>query len=327
MKDSYDQSAQTSTAMVEEEIIAMSVLNFERMPMLDLIFERFELSLAKAFRSFTSAPTEAELIDIHYTTYDHAMLAVNEPCMIGIAEILPWHGPIAVAMDRAFLYSALEVIMGGTATGSTDKPSRGFTRIETRIAHRLCDLALSNLAGSFAQVADVSFEITRLEGTVQLATIAQPTSPCVKADFLISFGGTAGQMSLILPHGAVEPIRDQLTKVFYGDRLGGDTEWRGHLTDRISGSRLPVTAVLSEMCVPLSEILAWQPGQLIDLLITEDQGATLVCADVPFARGTTGHSKNGALAIRITEDLGTVGSIAPMLGLSSSDPNAEKGKR
>ena len=305
-----DTAPLSPTALVEEEIIAMSVLNFERMPMLDLIFERFELSLAKAFRSFTSAPTDVELSRLSYTTYDHAMLDLGDRCIIGIAEVLPWHGPIAVPMEAGFLYSALEVIMGGKASGG-DKLARGFTRIETRIAHRLCDLTLTDLAASFAQVTDVSFEIKRMEATAQLATITQPSSPCVKADFSVSFGGRSGVLSIILPHASLEPIRENLTKVFYGDRLGGNAEWRDHLSDRITRSSLTVTAVLQQVRVPLSEVLDWAPGQTIDLRTTEDQDATLICAGVPIAKGPTGHCANGAVAVRVTEDLGAVSALVP----------------
>lgn len=320
------QATQTAPRPLEEDIIAMSVHNFERMPMLDLIFERFELSLAKAFRSFTSAPTEAELLDVHYTTYGHAMLEVSDPCMIGIADVMPWQGPVAMAMDAGFLYAALEVIMGGTATGTPEKASRGFTRIETRIANRLCDLAFEDLAASFAQVADLSFEIKRMEATAQLATITQPGSACVKADFRIVFGKASGTMSLILPQGSLTPIRDQLTKVFYGEKLGGDTEWRGHLMEQIAQSHLSVTAVLSEVRLPLAEIMQWRPGQVIDLMTVEDDGATLTCVGVPIARGPTGHCANGAVAVRVTEDLGTLAAIGPMLTQTTLNTLPMKGK-
>lgn len=320
--DAYPEPG-SATALVEEEIIAMSVLNFERMPMLDLIFERFVLSLAKAFRSFTSAPTETELADLHYTVYDQAMLSLGEPCLIAIAEIAPWGAPVAVAMDSAFLYSALEVIMGGRASGA-EKTARGFTRIETRIAERLCDLALKDLAASFAQVADISFAIRRMEGTAQLATITRPTAPCVRADFAVSFGGPPGTLSVILPHASLEPIRAPLTKVFYGDRLGGDSEWRGHLSSRIHDSSMPVTAVLTEIQRPLAEVLGWAPGQVIDLGVTETAEAVLVCAGTAIARGPSGQRDTGATAIRVTEVLGSVEAIAALLGTPSCNPKGPR---
>lgn len=307
------------TAAIEEKIIEMATLNFERMPMLDVIFERFNLSLASALRSFAAASTEVELSELRYTTYGDAMEDLVGPCMVGIADAKPWDGPLAVAMDSHFLYSALEVLMGGHSTGKIDKPRRGFTRIESRIAERLCNLALAELSSAFAQVVDVTFEISRMEGNPQLATITQPFSHCVKADFVVTFENHSGLLSVVLPHATVEPARARLTKVFFGEKLGGDTQWRGHLTDRIQSSTVPLKAVLTEIEVPILDVLGWAPGTEIDLWIDDDHEATVLCADVPVFRGPVGRRHNGTLAIRVTEDLNARGQIAAALGQTDSE--------
>ncbi|MEI4472007.1 flagellar motor switch protein FliM [Frigidibacter sp. MR17.24] len=288
---------------IEEQIIAMSMTNFERLPMLDVIFERFALAYAAALKSFTATVADVEMTKLISTTYAGALRELPENCLLAIAHEESWDGAFAVGMDGDFLYSALEIMLGGHGNTPTAKTSRGFTAIERRIGQTLAELMLRELGSSFRQVAEVVFSVERMEGSPQLASISKPISPCVLASFNVRLGDTHGRLSILLPHHAVEPIRPLLAKVFFGDRLGADQGWRDHIQERISQSSVKLTSVLHEIEVPLTEVLGWKAGTTIDLHVGLDHEATVFCSGEPVFRGATGRRQNGSVALRITKDL------------------------
>ncbi|MEI4485510.1 FliM/FliN family flagellar motor switch protein [Frigidibacter sp. MR17.14] len=288
---------------IEEQIIAQSMTNFERLPMLDVIFERFGLAFAAALKSFTSTVADVELSKLISTTYAGALRELPENCLLAIAREQGWDASFAVGMDGDFLYAALDLMLGGRGGPTAPKTTRGFTAIERRIGQTLAELMLRELASSFRQVAEVQFEVERMEGSVQLASISKPISPCVLANFRVKLGDTQGRISILLPHLAVEPIRPLLAKVFFGDRLGADQGWRDHLQERITQSNVKLTAVLHEVEVPLADVLGWTIGSTLDLHVGLDHEATVFCSGEPVFRGATGRRQNGAVALRITKDL------------------------
>ena len=61
--------AATTTAEVEDEIIRMSMLNYERLPMLDVIFERFVLSFSSSLKSLTGSVLDVTLGEVEYLPF------------------------------------------------------------------------------------------------------------------------------------------------------------------------------------------------------------------------------------------------------------------
>lgn len=292
-----------STQSLEEEIIARSMQNFERLPMLDVIFERFSIALANALKTYTGSAVDVSFEALRYRAYSDVLRNIPDPCLLAIAEASPWEGPLAVSMDASFLYSALEMMLGGQSTGKSDKGSRSFTSIERRMGQKLASLTLTELESAFRQISEVSFAVERMEGNVQLATISQPNGPCIHACAEVRLGEHVGQISVILPLRTIEPVRPLLSKVFFGERLGADRSWRDHLEDRITRSSVSMTAVLHEVRLPMNDILAWKPGSTFDLHIEADHEATVTCSGRQMFRGAMGRRQNGSVALRITEDL------------------------
>ena len=58
---------------MEEQIIQMSMLNYEPLPMLEVIAERLVLSLTSSFKSFTASVVDVTLARFDYLSYAGAM--------------------------------------------------------------------------------------------------------------------------------------------------------------------------------------------------------------------------------------------------------------
>lgn len=293
----------TDDLPLAEQIIAMSVLNCEQLPMLDIIFERFVLSLSSALRAATSANVSVQLEEVSYTAYGNAMNRLPPSCLIGIASADPWGGSLAIAIDDTFLFAALEVMLGGQPSGKAAPHRTSFTGIEQSFGKSLCRSALHELASSFAQVSPVAFSVSRMEINAQLATIAQPISPSVLAIFRVNFGEEEGRLAIVIPHSTLEPIRSSLIQVFFGEKFGGDDNWRNHMRQQVQNSDVELKAVFNEMKFPLHDVVGWQVGSSFEMFVEPDHEATIHCDGEKIFAGKVGRKRSLALAVQLTRDL------------------------
>lgn len=288
---------------IEEEIIAQALVSFDRLPMLDVILERFATSVSGALGSHAGANTSTALTGLTYLPYAASLAHLPDPCLLAIAGVDGSGGGLAVAMDAGFLYAALEMMMGGRSGTAPAGERRSFTSIERRLGHRLAEVVLTDLSTSFSQVADIGFAVTRMETSAQLAAIGEAGSPCILAELDVTLNDRPGRLAVLLPLATLDPVRHLLKRVFFGEKLGTDHSWRDHLTDRITASNVTLTSILHQLSMPLTDVLAWTAGTTLDLRIDADHEATVHCAGVPVFRGSMGRRKNGSVALRITQDL------------------------
>ncbi len=290
-------------ATVEEQIIQMSMLSYEPMPMLEVIAERLVLSLTSSLKNFTASLVEVNLTRFEYMAYADAMQSLPPHGLIAVCHAEPWDGGLLMSMDSRFLFAALELMLGGQPKRSAARPApRSFTSIERRMGQKLVEVMLNDLREGFCQITEASFTVERMESNAHFATIAQPASASVRIQLEVSFDGSRGGVWLVIPYSTLDPIRPLLSKVFYGERLGDET-WRKHLSDRIENATVTLTALLHERAFPLAEVLGWSVGDTIDLHVEQDHPATVLLADLPMFRGVMGTRQNGATALRVTEDL------------------------
>ncbi|KFE35680.1 flagellar motor switch protein FliM [Thioclava atlantica] len=293
----------TTTAEIEDEIIRMSMLNYERLPMLDVIFERFVLSFSSSLKSVTGSVLDVSLGEVEYLPFSEAMKSLPKHGLIAVAQADPWDDQFVLSLDSVFLFSALELMLGGQPSGRAKDAKHGFTTIERRMGEKLAELILADMAVGFRQICEVVFQVDRMESNPQFANIAQPSSPTVRVPLKINLDGHDGEVFLVLPYATLEPVRPLLTKIFFGERLGADNSWRAQLTQKIEGSSVVLTAQLHEVVLPMREILEWKVGDTFDLRIDDTHPVLVLCAGSPVLEGEMGKKQNGSVALRVTANL------------------------
>lgn len=291
----------TPSAQVERKIIQKSMQRFERLPMLDVIYERFALGLNSTLKTFTTATVEATVQGLEYRQYSDAMECLPLPSLLAVANATPWDNDILVSLDANFLYGALEIMLGGRKSDPVKAEGRTFTGIERQIGEELCGAMLQDLGAAFEQLTQVSFQVSRTETNPQFATICQPTGACIHVQLAIKLDGRKGRIDFVLPYSTIEPIRGLLSKVFFGEKLGGDAAWQEHLSDRLLKSSVEVGTVLHEFSATLQEMLDWKVGQTIDLRIGAGQEAVACFGDHNLFQGKVGQKENGSAALRVTK--------------------------
>ena len=287
---------------LEEEIIARASANYEPLPMLDVIFGRLVTSYAPMLKSQGGFLCEATSHRISYLTWGRAVAALDE---FGVAAMASSSqgGDIAIAFDGPFLHGAIGSMLGGKP-GPSDVARRLPTTLEKAFAHRLILDSLSQLSQLISRIVEVSFTADAVEAPAQINSFHNGNAITAVLEMEVQIGLLPGRVTILLPMQTLEPMRPQLGKMFLGEELGRDTGWRDHFADHISGATMTLTAELHRLTLPLADVLRWQPGSVIDLGITEDHEASLICSERAILHGATGRRRNGRMAMRITREAG-----------------------
>ena len=289
---------------VIENIIYMSMLNYERLPMLDVIVDRFILDLTTAMKANTSSNTDIVLKSLEYKSYHKAISSLPMPGILSVCNAEQWTGQFLFGVDAPLLYSSLEIMLGGRKSKPAPAEGRSFTSIERKIAGKLANIALSELKESFSPLTDIDFDIDRIETNPQFATVAQPNSACVHVILNIAIEGRKGQVDIIIPYSTLEPVRKLLSKVFLGERLGGDPIWEKHLKHEVLSSQVKLQSVFHEIKMNLNQVMNLKVGDTLNLDVSDQKLAKVSCDNMPMFTAKFGKTNKTQLALRVEKDLG-----------------------
>ncbi len=285
-----------------DEIIKMSDFSFERLPMLDIIGERLADSLSVTLPDLTGVICEATLSHLDYLPMAQAVDGFPSLALMGVAEARSLDGGVLLVMDAQLVLTTLELALGGSAKGAPTEATE-FTAIERGFGSRLATVILGELSHAFSVIGDVQFAHDRIETDAESASITQPASLCVRMQLALLMAGRIGQLQVILPYDALEPIRARLGKIHFGERSDEGNPWRNLLATQIENATVELEAVFAEVELPIQQVMAWKPGDTVPLWVEETHETTVFCAETPMYRAATGKRNNGNTAIRITEML------------------------
>lgn len=287
---------------LEEEIIARASASHEPLPMLDVILARMGTSFGPSMKTLNGLLVETQTPQITYRPWGELVADLDAHGLTGIAKT-SWGGSIGLELDKTFLHAAIQFMMGGNQ-GNIEIPDRSATALERAFAQRLLTQCYEELSSHFSRITEVTFTHDSIETQSQLNSLFAPAAMSACCEIKLTIGQLAGRITIILPLQTLDPVSPQLSKMFLGEKLGSDMSWRDHFADQISGSQMPITVELHQLKVPLADILGWKPGVTLDLGITRDHEATVLCSGRAILKGATGRKRNGRMALRVTHEIG-----------------------
>ncbi|MBB4632144.1 flagellar motor switch protein FliM [Sphingosinicella soli] len=273
----------------------------ERLPMLDVVFDRLVRLMTASLRSLTSDTIEVSIEAVSSVRFGAFLNDMPLPSLIGVAHAHEWDNSALLVVRPELAFAVVDVLLGGRRGVPPAHIGRpGFTAIETKLVERLIGVVLSALGEAFAPLAQVGFTLDRIETNPRFAGIARPTSAAVNARFRIEMDERGGLVDLVIPHATLEPIRALLLQRFTGETLGRDSLWERHLVSELHRASVDVEAVLGEQQMTLADIMAFKPGQTLLFGTREDQPITLRCGGRTVGHGQMGRSGH-QLAVRLTD--------------------------
>ncbi len=282
-------------------------ITYERLPMLEVVFDRLERIMTTSVRNFTSENVDINLENVTAQRLGDYLNSVPLPAMIAVFRAVEWDNYGLITIDSPMIYSIVDVLLGGRrGTAPMRIEGRPYTTIETRLVERLVHLVLGDLAAAFEPVAKVRFQFERIETNPRFATIARPGNACVVFKMRVELENRGGTLEFVLPYATLEPARDVLLQMFLGEKFGRDSIWENHLSKEILLADVELQAVLEECTMTLAETLNFRVGTTLPLSVSPDSEVTLRCGNVPLLRGRVGRVRN-RMAVCVTRRIAEEG--------------------
>jgi flagellar motor switch protein FliM len=279
-------------------IINSALVSYERLPMLEIVFDRLVRLMTTSLRNFTSDNVEVSLDNISSIRFGDYLNSIPLPAILAVfrAEELDNYGLLTV--DSNLIYSIVDVLLGGRrGTAAMRIEGRPYTTIERVLVQRMVEVVLNDAKAAFEPLHPVSFSLDRLETNPRFAAIARPANAAILVKLRIDMEDRGGRIELLLPYATLEPIRKMLLQQFMGEKFGRDNIWEGHLATELWTTQMEVRAVLDEQQLPLSRVLNLQVGDTLMLNATPDSPVELRAGSIPLTRGRMGR-RNHSIAVR-----------------------------
>jgi len=293
-------------------IINSALVSYERLPMLEIVFDRLVRLMTTSLRNFTSDNVEVSLDQITSIRFGDYLNSIPLPAIIAVfrAEQLDNFGLVTV--DSSLIYSVVDVLLGGRRGGSATRvEGRPYTTIERMLVTRMIEVVLQDAKQAFAPLTEVNFNLDRIETNPRFAAIARPPNAAIIVKLRIDMEDRGGRLEILLPYATLEPIRKMLLQQFMGEKFGRDNIWEGHLASELWATQLEVRAVLDEVKQPLSKVLDLKVGDTLMLDAAPDTEVTLKCGQVDLTKGRVGRMGH-SLAVRIERPIAPAAQQAVM---------------
>jgi len=282
-------------------IINSALVSYERLPMLEIVFDRLVRLMTTSLRNFTSDNVEVSLDNITSIRFGDYLNSIPLPAILAVfhAEELDNYGLFTV--DSNLIYSIVDVLLGGRRGSSAMRiEGRPYTTIERTLVQRMIEVILQDMCQAFEPLAPVNFTLDRLETNPRFAAIARPANAAILVRLRIDMEDRGGRTELLLPYATLEPIRKLLLQQFMGEKFGRDSIWEGHLATELWSTKVEIDAILDEQTMSLHKIMNLEVGQTVMLNATPDSKVELRCRGVPLLRGRMGRV-GSSVAVRVDE--------------------------
>jgi len=292
-----------------ERIISSGLVSYERLPMLEIVFDRLVRIMSTSLRNFTSDNVEVSIDNVISLRFGDYLNSVPLPAMFAVFKADEWENYGLMVIDSAMIYSIVDVLLGGRrGTAAMRIEGRPYTTIERMLVERLIRVVLADLSASFDPLCSIGFRFERLEVNPRFAAISRLSNAAVLARLHIDMEDRGGRMELLLPYATLEPVRELLLQQFMGEKFGRDSIWETHLAEELWNTDVELDVVLDEQQMRLSDILALKPGDQFTLRHGPDAPVQLRCGQVPLFEGRVGRKKN-RIAVRIEHVLGRLQNV------------------
>jgi flagellar motor switch protein FliM len=282
-------------------ILDSALVSYERLPMLEVVFDRLVRMMSTSLRNFTSDNVEVSIDNITSIRFGDYLNSIPLPAMLAVLKAEEWDNFGLITIDSALIYSIVDVLLGGRrGTAAMRIEGRPYTTIERNLVERLISVVLSDLSGAFDPLSPVTFRFERLETNPRFATIGRPANAAVLARLRVDMEDRGGRLEVLLPYATLEPVREILLQGFLGEKFGRDSIWEAHLAGELWHTNISVEAVLDKFETSLQEVINWKVGSRLMLTANTQSDVGLACGDLPMFTGKMGR-KGGNIAVRIFE--------------------------
>jgi flagellar motor switch protein FliM len=281
-------------------VVNSALVSYERLPMLEIVFDRLVRIMTTSLRNFTSDNVEVSLDSITSVRFGEYLNSIPLPAILSVFRAEEWDNYGLLTVDSSLIYSIVDVLLGGRrGTAAMRIEGRPYTTIERSLVERMTEVVLHDMSAAFEPLDPVTFVLDRMETNPRFAAIARGANAGLLVRLRVDMEDRGGRIEILLPYATIEPIRELLLQMFMGEKFGRDSIWEGHLATELWSTELEIDAVLDEQTLPLGEVRDLPVGQTLLLNSGPQSEVELRSGGVPRFTGRMGR-KGAHVAVQVS---------------------------
>jgi len=242
---------------------------------------------------------ELEVINASQLTWSNAHSQVLDGSISAIVEAQPVGTRFLLCAEPGLILGAIELLLGGAAI--TEQRERRLSDIDWALARHFFDRMLAQLSVIWTDMVGLELKIGGLETHLETAQMVPVSEPTLTFTMEARFNGVSSTIVLLLPWSAIAPVANRFAaREDAPDR--GEEEIR-RVRRAVGGVDMTVRVEVASVEMPIEQVLALRPGDVLRLDAPADAGVTLFADKVPVHRGRPGRSGNRR-AVQVTERVG-----------------------
>src|SRR6202034_3504437 len=126
-------------------IIDSAMVSYERLPMLEIVFDRLVRLMTTSLRNFTSDNVEVSLDRITSVWFGDYLNSIPLPAILGVFKAEEWENFGLITINSSLIYSIIDVLLGGRRGQTAVRiEGRPYTTIETNLIKRMIEVVLAD---------------------------------------------------------------------------------------------------------------------------------------------------------------------------------------
>lgn len=262
-----------------------------RLPVLDIVVDRFVRMLNTTMRNFTGENVDISLDNMYSVRFADLINSLQVPLMIGVVRSASWRGFALFCVEAQLIYSVVDVLLGGRRGGDRSTlEGRMFTSIERRLVRRMLSTMLADLEISFQPVGVPAFVLDGVEINPRFIRLARPDTPVTVAALRFNMEDRGGKILIAFPEPLFHSVRHILGQPFYGDNNDGDIGWGSEINTQTMITSVNVDVILDSVPSTLEDVMSWTIGSVLHLNATKSSPVDLRIGTKSVAKGELGRS-------------------------------------
>ena len=260
-----------------ENLFDSAGISIERMPMLRVIFDRLAMQCSENARQLSTAPAYFSVNSVKTEKLGKILETVEGKAAVAVLHAQSWDARILVGLDNRLVFVLVEALFGGDGSEAPYTENRALTNIEMRVAQKTVDLISRSLQTAFSVIVESHFKFERMETRMDFAVIAPRNNFAVLAKFNLRILGRSGELFIVIPQAAINPIRQSLTSDHTNDIASADPRWSRQIKTEVSKAEVTVQAIIEEEGFTLGDIAGLKVGHILQLKSTPKSRVRLEC--------------------------------------------------
>jgi flagellar motor switch protein FliM len=247
-------------------------------------------------------PLELEVINVSQLTWGNAHGQVPSRSVSCLIDVPDGGTRMLLSAEINLVLTAIELLLGGAGAGDgSQQRDRRLTDIDWALARHFHERLVAQLSIVWQDVTDIELSVAGLDMHMETAQTAPVSEPTLALTIEARMDRDSSTLALLLPFSAIAPIAHRFSS--RDDLASEDAGQTAAVREAVGGVEMTVRAEVAAVDLPIEQVLALQPGDVLRLDALADDGVTLFAGAVPMHRALPGRS-GGRRAVQVTDSMG-----------------------